>query len=94
MNYFFLNMKQMQHVTRTKQQTIQALIDSNTEFYCWFLADGSPRVGKEWLLCELYVLTRADMAVFWLQLILSLLCEALMSQVRNKWLTLRSAWTL
>ena len=55
-------MKQMQHVTRTKQQTIQALIDSNTEFYCWFLADGSPRVGKDFLLCELYVLTRADMA--------------------------------
>ena len=40
---------------------MQAWIDADAKFACWFLLDGSPRMGKEWLLGEMWIMTFKQM---------------------------------
>ena len=42
------------------KQYWQELCTSNSDFFVAFLADSSPRAGKEWLLMEVYIILQAD----------------------------------
>ena len=45
---------------------LEAADNEDNDFVIFMLADSSPRVGKDWLLCEIYFITDKDIAEFFI----------------------------